>query len=197
MKKIVSLFAFCLLVFTMQAQDRFSCSMEMVAGVGFARGPLATVFPQFVACYDFGNGPFLGIGAGMRFSAPCEKISCYPSAGRRFADEYDIPVFARFGYGIDRFYAAVDAGYAVGVFATLGDDYLPSGDIKPIYSGFFVDPHVGWKFGRHSALALGVLFQQCVIAEEIKIEQGTSVTYKTRSHKRFPPAVTLRYAFTF
>ena len=208
MKKIVSLFAFCLLVFTMQAQDRFSYSVELEAGLGIGRGPLVVAAPQFVASYDLGNGFSMGAGVGFRYSMPQQTY--YTVDGKRsnktplglhgypFGTELDIPVFLRFGYGRDRLFAALDAGYSVGLVSSLGEGYLPDGITDPYYDGFFVNPHIGWKFGRHSALALGVLLQQCVIAEHNTVTRGgTSIKSGSQTHRRFPAAITLRYAFAF
>ena len=203
MKKILGLLILCLTSFSLQAQNRFSYSAEVAAGVGVGRGPLATVTPQFVAQYELGGGFELGTGAGLRFALPClQYITKNGTHERTFCDEFDIPVFLRLGYG-KKFYANVDAGYAIGILSYYGSGWVPGGKKDPCYNGFFVEPHFGLRLGRHSALALGVLLQQSVVSNYVQTVTGTmgdssysqSATVSTR--KLLTPAITLRYAFIF
>ena len=112
MKKVLILLVLCFASLSLTAQNRMSYSLEFVAGVGVERGPLATFTPEFVAQYNLG-GFIIGAGAGARYARPCQvKDSKH---GRWFQNELDIPVFLRLGFGKARFFANVDAGYAVGI----------------------------------------------------------------------------------
>lgn len=204
MKKIVFLLSFCLLTFSTYGQDRFSYSLEAMAGVGVGRGPRVVVTPQFVAQYEFEGGLRVGAGVGARFAQPCvQYITRNGSQKRTFCNEFDIPLFLRLGYGKERLFANVDAGYAVSVLSFYGFDWIPGGKKNPCYDGFFVDPHVGVKLGRHSALALGVLLQQSVVSDHVHTENGSvgdpdySISGTVTTQKTLTPAITLRYAFLF
>lgn len=204
MKKIFGLLILCLTTFSLQAQNHFSYSAEVAAGVGIGRGPLATVTPQFVAQYELGGGFKLGAGAGLRFALPClQYITKSGTHERTFCDEFDIPVFLRLGYGKEKFYANVDAGYAIGILSFFGSGWVPGGKKEPCYNGFFVEPHFGLRLGRHSALALGVLLQQSVVSNHVHTVTGTmgdpsySESSTVTTQKLLTPAITLRYAFIF
>ena len=204
MKKIFSLLIICLTSLSSQAQNPFSYSAEVAAGIGVGRGPLATATPQFVAHYELGGSFNLGAGAGIRFALPClQYITKNGTHKRTFCDEFDIPVFLRLGYGKELFYANVDAGYAFGIFSFYGSGWVPGGKKEPCYNGFFVDPHIGIRMGLHSALALGVLLQHSVISNTVQTESGTindpsySISSTTDTQNMFTPAITLRYAYIF
>lgn len=206
MKKILILLIICLTTISLQAQGRFSFSAEVAVGVGIVRGPGATVAPQFVAQYELGGGFRLGAGAGLRYAFPCfQYITLSDGAHERsFSNEFDIPVFLRLGYGGKRFYANVDAGYAIGALSFLGWGWMPGGKIEPCYNGFFVEPHFGVRLGRHSALALGVLWQQSVVRDYVHVVHGSmddpstySVGSTLTTRKLLTPAITLRYAYMF
>ncbi|MBP5487330.1 MAG: hypothetical protein J6Y06_06870, partial [Bacteroidales bacterium] len=74
---------------------------------------------------------------------------------------------------------------------------------EPNYNGFFVEPQVGWKVGRRSALALGLLFQQSTVSNRVTTENGTwgdpsySIREEVNTLNVFTPAVTLRYVLGF
>jgi hypothetical protein len=109
----------------------------------------------------------------------------------------------RLGYGKEQFYANLDAGYAIGALAFYGLGWVPGGKKEPNYNGFFVEPQVGWKVGRRSALALGLLFQQSTVSNHVTTETGTmndpsySIKTKVKTLNIFTPAVTLRYVLGF
>lgn len=204
MKKIFGLFILCLATFSLQAQNRFSYSAEVAAGVGVGRGPLVTVAPQFVAQYEPGGGFKLGAGAGIRLALPClQYITRDGTHERTFCDEIDIPLFLRFGYGKDLFFAHVDAGYAISILSIYGIHWRPGGKKEPCYNGFFIEPHIGLRLGRHSALALGVLWQQSTVSNHVNVVNGTmgdpsySISETVTTQKLLTPAITLRYAFLF
>ena len=205
MKKIFCLLILCLATISLKAQDHFACSLEVTAGVGIGRGPLVTAAPQFVVQYGLDGGFKLGAGAGIRFAKPCLQYITSNGADkhRTFCDEYDIPVFLRLGYGREKFFANVDAGYAIGLLSFYGRGWVPGGRKEPCYNGFFVDPHVGMRIGRHSALALGVLLQRSIVSDHAHTESGTmddpsySVSVTVARQKLLTPAITLRYAFLF
>ena len=202
--KIVCILSFCLATLSLQAQDRFLHSLEVVTGVGIGRGPLATVTPQFVTQYDLGGGFRLGAGAGTRFAMPClQYITKNGTHSRTFCEELDIPVFLRLGYGKEKVYANIDAGYAVGLLSFFDFGGVPGGRKEAGYDGFFVEPHIGLKLGRRSALALGVLFQQSTVMDHVTTDKGTidtpsySMETVVQSQHIFTPAINLRYGILF
>lgn len=205
MKHILTTVIFlCLTVLSLQAQDRFSFSLEMAAGAGVVRGPLVTVTPQFVTAYDLGRGFRAGAGVGMRFAAPClQYIIQDERVSRRFCREMDVPLFVRLGYGKDRFFTNLDTGYAFSIISFFGAGWEPGGKKDPCYNGLFFEPQAGWKIGRRSSLALGLLLQHSVVKDHLHTEYGdlgsssyyTSVQVTTK--KPFTPAFTLRYGLEF
>lgn len=205
MKKILCLLAACLVTLTLQAQNRFSYSFEIVGGVGVGRGPLATLTPQFVAQYELGGGFRMGAGAGTRFALPClQYITENGKYSRRtFCDELDLPVFLRIGYGKEKLFANVDAGYAVALLSIYGLGWKPGGRKEACYNGFFVEPHIGLKLGKRSALALGVLLQQSTVMNHMATVTGEFATPSYAIHEEvkkvelLTPAITLRYAYRF
>ena len=204
MKKTILLLVLSLTSFSLFAQGRMSYSLEFMAGVGIGKGPQFTVAPEFVAQYDLGGGFRIGAGVGARFAKPClQYITKNGTHSRTFCNEMDIPVFMRLGYGKEKLYANLDAGYAIGALSYFGADWAPGGKKEPCYNGFFVEPQVGWKVGRRSALALGLLFQQSIVSNDVTTESGTmnDPSYSIRSDVTtlnvFSPAITLRYVLGF
>ena len=204
MKKTISLIILCLAAISLQAQDRFSYSIEVAAGVGVGRGPRATFTPQYVVQYELGGGFKLGAGAGLRIALPCYySITRAGKYEQSYCDEIDLPVFVRLGYGKGKLFANLDAGYALGLFSFYGPDWFRGAMKDPSYKGFFVEPQIGMRLGRHSALALGVLLQQNTIHNGIVIENGTlndpdySSSIAGTTLNRPTPAFTLRYAYYF
>ena len=206
MKKTVLLLVLGLASFSLSAQSRMTYSWEFIAGVGVGKGPQALFTPEFVAQYDLGCGFRIGAGAGTRFGRPCLQYSTKNGAkSRSFTNELDIPVFMRLGYGKEKLYVQVDAGYAIGILGFPGVNYdgpgLYSKDFP--YNGLFVEPQIGWKVGRRSALALGLLFQQSTVSNHVTTETGTmndpsySIKTKVNTLNIFTPAVTLRYVLGF
>lgn len=181
-------------------------SWEFIAGVGVGKGPQALFTPEFVAQYDLGCGFRIGAGAGTRFGRPClQYITKNGAKSRSFTNELDIHVFMRLGYGKEKLYVQVDAGYAIGILGFPGVNYdgpgLYSKDFP--YNGLFVEPQIGWKVGRRSALAQGLLFQQSTVSNHVTTETGTmndpsySIKTKVNTLNIFTPAVTLRYVLGF
>lgn len=204
MKKTICFLLFCLAAVTLQAQDRFSYSVEVPAGVGIRRGPLAAVTPEFVAQYELRNGFRFGAGVGIRFARPClQYITRNGTHERSFCNELGIPLFLRLGYGKEKYFANVDAGYAICVLSFYGAGWTPGGSKDPCYDGFFAEPHAGMKFGRHSALALGVLLQQSTVSNVVSTVSGNindssySSSQTVATQHLFTPAVTLRYVYLF
>ncbi len=193
MKKILCLLSLCLLSLTAHAQERFSYTAEVVAGVGISRGPIAFVTPQFVARYDLGNGFRVGAGAGARVGLPCEQyITTNGTFDRRsFCGELDIPVFLRLDYCMERLYAGIDAGYAIGVFSIFG---APK---EPCYSGFFVEPHIGLRLGKTRGLAFGVIMQQSIVYNSVHTNTSESSAQTVTRQELLTPAITLRYISRF
>ena len=105
----------------------------------------------------------------------------------------------RFGYGKEKIYVNLDAGYAIRVLNFYGAGWVGEGGKRPNYGGLFVEPQVGWKVGRRSALALGLLFQQSTLYNHVMTENGTmndpsySLSQKVTTLNVFTPAITLRY----
>lgn len=182
----------------------FIFTIEMAAGVGVGHGPLYTAVPQFTAQYEIGNDFRIGAGAGIRYAQPCNQYIIRNNKHERsFVNEFEIPVFLRVGYDRDKYFANIDAGYAIELYSFYGSNWSPGGEKAPSYNGLFFEPQVGMKLGRHNALALGFLFQQSVvgvynIVESGNIEDGSySVSSTVNSRHMFTPAITLRYAFVF
>ena len=203
-RNLISLFVMFLASITLSAQSGMTYSWEFVAGVGVGKGPQVSITPEFVAQYDFGGGFRIGAGAGTRFARPClQYITRNGSHSRSFCNELDIPVFMRLGYGKEKLYANLDAGYAIGALALFDWGWKPGGRTEPIYNGFFVEPQVGWRVGRRSALALGLLIQQSTVSNHVTTEYGTwgdpsySIRGEVNTLNVFTPAVTLRYVVGF
>ena len=204
MKKTVLLLFLGLASLSLSAQSRMTYSWEFVAGVGVGKGPQVSITPEFVAQYDLGGGFRIGEGAGTRFARPClQYFTEFGSHRRSFCNELDIPVFMRLGYGKEKLYANLDAGYAIGALALFDWGWKPGGRTEPIYNGFFVEPQVGWRVGRRSALALGLLIQQSTVSNHVTTEYGTkgdpsySIGSKVTTLNVFTPAVTIRYVVGF
>jgi len=127
---------------------------------------------------------------------PCSTYSIYEDGShKRNFDlllEFDLPVFLRFGYGKEKFFANIDAGYAIGIF-----NWYPSGRGEPCYDGFFIEPKIGCKLGSRGSLALGVVMQKgSMMVSTITKNLNTSTTDNSRQ-KLLAPAVTLRYGISF
>ena len=204
MKKTVLLLILGLASFSLSAQSRMTYSWEFVAGVGVGKGPQVSITPEFVAQYDLGGGFRIGAGVGTRFARPCvQYITRKGSKSRTFCNELDIPMFMRLGYGKEKLYANLDAGYALCALSFFGPGWAGEGKKEPNYNGFFVEPQVGWKVGRRSALALGLLFQQSTVSNHVTTEYGTkgdpsySIGSKVTTLNVFTPAVTIRYVVGF
>ena len=198
MKKIVFIVALLLTVIPLSAQKRISFSVELEAGAGVWKGPLFTVSPEFVAQYGFTNGIHVGAGAGVRFSMPClQYITTNGTTRRTFINENDIPVFIRVGYSWNRFFANLDGGYAIGVYAFYGKDWAPGGRSEHKFNGFFIRPHAGLNLGRGHSLSLGVLLQQSTVKNHVSSTTAESVTSVVTTEHLLTPAITLRYGFTF
>ncbi|MBQ6954090.1 MAG: hypothetical protein IJP81_09315 [Bacteroidales bacterium] len=196
MRKTIIALLLCLASVAMSAQGRFSFSIETEAGVGIVNGPMPVVTPEFVVQYAFSGGFHLGAGVGVRYERPCESYNIKNGVfqGRSYlSGELDIPLFLRLGYGKDKLYANLDAGYAIGIISFEGHYAMPGGQ----NAGFFAEPHVGWRFNRHHALALGLLVQQCDVSH--RTTTGNSgETLSTNVYKQdVTGAITLRYAYSF
>ena len=205
MKKTVLLLFLGLASLSLSAQSRMTYSWEFVAGVGVGKGPQVSITPEFVAQYDLGGGFKIGAGVGTRFARPClQYITQNGSSPRRtFCNELDIPVFFFFFYGKEKLYAYLYVGYAIGALALFDWGWKPGGRTEPIYNGFFVEPQVGWRVGRRSALALGLLIQQSTVSNHVTTENRTwgdpsySIREEVNTLNVFTPAVTIRYVVGF
>ena len=204
MKKTILLLILGVASLSLSAQSRMSYSLEFVAGVGVGKGPQAIFTPEFVAQYDFGGGFRIGAGAGTRFARPCfQYITRNGSHSRSFCNELDIPVFLRLGYGKEKLYANLDAGYAICALSFFGAGWTGEGKKEASYSGLFIEPQVGWRFGKRSALALGLLLQKSIVSNSVTTENGTindpsySIKEQVNRQDIFTPAVILRYVVGF
>ena len=209
MKKTVLLLVLGVASLSLSAQSRMTYSWEFIAGVGVGKGPQVSITPEFGAQYDLGGGFRIGAGVGTRFARPClQYITRNGSKSRDFCNELDIPVFMRLGYGKEKLYANIDVGYAICALTLYdwgwaGDNWV-EGRKEPSYDGFFIEPQVGWRVGRRSALALGLLFQQSTVSSNhVTVEYGTkgdpsySIGAKVTILNVFTPAVTIRYVVGF
>ena len=204
MKKIISILVICLVSTSLMAQNRISYSVEVDAGVGVGKGPQFTVAPEFVVKYEFESGILLGAGAGLRYGKPCFQYRISNASGsRQFCNELDIPVFLRAGYSFEHLFSVLDAGYSVGVWSAYSADTKPGGSKAPSYNGFFLEPQAGFYLGKHSALALGVLFQQSSVIHQETVVSGNvgsasySIQAEAQTKNIFTPALTIRYGFVF
>ena len=211
MKKVLCAFFICLMAVSSRAADRFSFSLEEVAGAGVGRGPLFTVTTQGVAQYDLGSGFIAGMGAGIRFAKPClQYIVKNGSFDRRtFSNELDLPMFLRIGYSRNRFFTNLDGGYALGLSSFTNREmattptglgitsFISRGGLR--YNGIFLEPQAGCSIGRHSALALGLLLQHSRITDHIRTDDYKHQSYSTQALQRniMTPSITLRYAYVF
>ena len=204
MKKTILLLVLGVASLSLSAQSRMTYSWEFVAGVGVGKGPQVFLTPEFVAQYDFGGGFRIGAGAGTRFARPClQYITRNGSHSRSFCNELDIPVFMRLGYGKEKLYANLDAGYAICALSFFGASWSGEGKKDASYSGLFIEPQVGWRVGRRSALALGLLLQKSIVSNHVTTVNGTindpsySIKEEVKRQDIFTPAVTLRYVVGF
>ena len=205
MKKLVCLFVLCLTAVSLQAQGQMSYSLELVAGVGVGKGPQYAVTPEFVAQYQWDSGFRTGLGAGIRYARPVldYTVKNGKHTESSFCNEGDIPVFLRFGYGREKLFVNLDAGYAFALLSLYGAGWTPNAEKAPSYNGLFCEPQFGWKLGQHSSFALGVLLQQSTLMDHTVTESGTfgssdySETDNGIGHTIFTPAITLRYGFLF
>lgn len=197
--------AFCFFAQSLGAQNRFSYALESVAGLGIEKGPQYTVTEEFVTEYSLKGGFLIGVGAGLRYAAPCYQyiIKNGVHTKSRFANELDAPLFARVGYTGNRMFLKLDAGYSIGLYGHYQSGVKPGGKKAPSYYGLFFEPHIGVKFGKRSALALGVLLQKSTVSAHVITETGTmgdpswSSTGEVSTQRVLTPAITLRYCVSF
>ena len=198
-RKTVLITVLSLAFIPLNAQNRFTWSLELATGVGFDRGPLATFTPELVSQYEFGNGLNVGAGAGIRIGAPCWRYNTLNQKydGRDFCLELDAPVFVRVGYSNKNFFANFDAGYSIGLYARHFGDWIPDAETDPIYNGLFLEPKLGWKTSRRGALALGLLLQQSCVLNHTESKTDSGYLGSDVSMVLFTPAITLRYIIHF
>ena len=97
----------------------------------------------------------------------------------------------------------LDAGYSIGLYGHYQSGVEPGGKKAPSYYGLFFEPHIGVKFGKRSALALGVLLQKSTVSAHVITETGTmgdpswSSTGEVSTQRVLTPATTLRYCVSF
>ena len=199
MRKEIIALILCLASITLSAQERPTYSLEIEAGAGFGKGPAAVLVPQFVAQYELGGGFKIGAGAGLRLAIPCldYRIKKDGSLDRTFINELDIPVFLRLGYGWEKLYANVDAGYAIGAIGLTPFGAAHGGFVETCYGGLFLDPQIGFRISPRRALALGVLLQRSTVMYRSFEEGATSTTVSLSEHRLITPAITLRYVISF
>ena len=202
MKRVVCFILVGLAAFSLQAQGYINYSLEVSAGAGFGRGPQALVEPQFVAQYGLGGGFKIGAGVGIRAAKPCfQYVTRNGESERNFCNEVDVPLFLRLGFGGEKLFAQIDAGYALSAISLYGSDYVPGGKKDPCYKGLFVEPQIGWNVGSRSSLALGILLQKSAVMDHVTTMSGSalspSVTGTVQKQELFTPAITLRYGWRF
>lgn len=196
MKKILTLIL-CLASVSAWGQNSYISSLEFVGGVGFGKGPKMILAPQYVGQMDFG-GFRVGAGVGLRYAKPLrEEVTKNGASSREYNNEFDIPVFLRLGFGGEKVYVNVDAGYSLGAIAFYEESMDGGSVADKCYSGLFVDPQIGWRFSQKSALAIGMLLQQGVIGNRVTTQSGDSFSQEFHRKKEFTPALTLRYALSF
>ena len=201
MKKFFLVVFICLTSLSLRAQNPISFSLEASAGVGVWKGPLFTISPTFVAQYELFDGFKIGAGTGVRYAKPClQYITNNGVFSRRsFVEEWDLPVFLRIGYGKNKLFANLDAGYAFALLSYYGWDWIPGGMTEPSYNGFFFEPQIGYCISRRHALGLGVLLQQSSMDDYAKVSGGEGSSYyegqQVIRQDLFTPAITLKYCY--
>lgn len=125
--------------------------VELVGGAGFRFGQVASVTPQIAFLVDYGNGLSVGPGIGIRGGIITAEYQI-PDKIRHTQEEIDLTLFYRFRYAWDVFFMTLDAGGVLGLYSHYGRPNSP----KCRYSGLFIEPHAGARFGRLS-FSLGVL----------------------------------------
>ena len=198
MNKLLCLFVLSLATVSMMAQSRFSSAFEISTGTGLARGPQVVLTPQYVAQYDLTGGFYLGAGVGLRIAAPCRQyiIKNGDYDHSTYNEELDTPLFIRAGYKVSKFFASVDAGYAVGALAfSFGS--VPGGLLDTGYEGLFLEPHIGMTVGKKSTLSMGMLWQRSTVDDYIQTESADSYSGTVTTLNLFTSAITLRYGVFF
>ena len=205
MKKTILLLVLGLAFISLSAQNRMSYTWEFVAGIGIGKGPQFIFTPEFVAQYVSEGGFRIGAGAGTRFARPCYQYTTKNGSHRpQFCNELEIPMFLRLGYGKEKLYANLDAGYAVSVLSFVGPGTYGEAKKEPNYKGLFFEPQFGWRVGERSALALGLLWQHSTLSNHVQVENGSwndpssySISDDVTALSIFTPAVTIRYVLGF
>lgn len=205
LSRICFCLAFCFFAQSLGAQNGFKYSVEIEAGAGIKKGPRSLVSAEFTAAYSFNGGFEAGCGVGIRNAEPCFQyiIKNGTPTKKSFCDEQDLPIFARIGYIKDWFIANIDAGYSFGLYGRYKKDWLPGGQREPCYSGPFIHPRVGVRFGVRSKLSLGVLLQNSTVSTHVETETGTwgdpswSSVSVVSTQQELTPALTLSYGICF
>ena len=195
----------CILSESLQAQNGFKYSVEIEAGAGIKKGPRSLVSAGVTAAYSFNGGFVAGCGVGIRNAEPCFQyiIKNGTPTKKSFCDEQDLPIFARIGYSKDWFIANIDAGYSFGLYGRYKKGWTPGGQKEPCYSGPFIHPRVGVRFGVRSELSLGVLLQNSTVSTHVETETGTwgdpswSSASVVSTQQELTPALTLSYGICF
>ena len=203
MRRSILVILAMLVTLSATAQKKVVLSIEQEVGAGLAKGPVCFSTTEFVAALPMGEVFSVGVGAGLRFGLPTHTYSIVHEAGQKDKTrrtpcmELDIPVFLRLGCTFSIVIAQVDLGYAPGVLAMTRPGAIPGGKLDPCYSGFFVEPHVGLSLGAHSAVGMGILFQQGKYMNKESVITDTDMTVTTKTLSSFTSALTLRYAYRF
>ena len=188
--------------FSQEAPTRWTYWAEQSIGMGLGIGPNPAAYTgsTFTAIYKVGQLLSVGAGGGIRASFPTYTLS-HVNAGvpvrSSFIFEIDLPVYLRTGLTGRKAFFFLDAGYTLGVLGLSLPSAAPGGLVKTCNNGFFFDPQLGFMFGKHSSIALGVLIQR--VRYRLHEREINSDTYSevVSTATAWTTAVNIRYAYHF
>lgn len=189
-------------VFSQEAPTRWTYWAEQSLGMGFGIGPNPAAYTgsTFTAIYKVGELLSVGAGGGIRASFPTYSLS-HVNAGvpvrSSFIFEIDLPVYLRAGLMGRKAFFFLDAGYTLGVLGLTLPSASPGGLVKTCNNGFFFDPQLGFMFGKHSSIALGVLIQKVRYQRHEREINGDTYSEVVSTSTAWTTAINIRYAYHF
>lgn len=203
MKKVFLFFLACALGISASAQ---SFDLEAVGGTSLNGSYRFGAGLDGVLSFHPGKVLELGAGLGVRVGQPLEAATITEDGlGKEYITELGVPVFARVRALLPAtFFVGVDGGYQFAFLYWKGG-ILPKGDNARFVpgisdmTGFFVEPHVGYRFGEHFGLSVSGQFMR---AAHTEIASGTnglgsSVSVAGRRFAGWSPRLFLRLSWRF
>ena len=198
----ILLFVLSVNAFSQEKPTKWAYWAEQSLGVGFGIGPNPAAYggSTFTAVYKIGELLSVGAGAGIRASFPTYSLS-HINAGVPVRDtfifELDFPVYVRAGLVGRKAFFFLDAGYTLGALGLTLPPAAPVGLVKTCNNGFFFDPQIGYKLGKHSAISLGVLIQNTGYRLREKVREEDSFSEVVKTATAWTTAINIRYAYVF